>query len=260
MAKFNPPESFSFDKPTEWTDWKRRFERYRTATELNKKSGEVQVCSLVYAMGSEAENIFKSFTFTDPGHQNNYNIVMEKFDEYFFPRRNVIHERAVFHQRVQRPGEPAETFIRALYDLSEHCEFGEGRDENIRDRIVVGIQDKEQSRKLQLMADLTLAQTIQSVRQSETVNMQISAQAAEAMAATASVQEVRGAHEYKMAAQRRESGKDGAREEVQPVWENRAQGSREMPRSQFSLQQMRQERTLAEPVQNQSGEGSNRGR
>ena len=85
MAKFNPPESFSFDKPTEWTDWKRRFERYRTATELNKKSGEVQVCSLVYAMGSEAENIFKSFTFTDPGHQNNYNIVMEKFDEYFFP-------------------------------------------------------------------------------------------------------------------------------------------------------------------------------
>lgn len=51
MAKFNPPQSFSFDKPTDWTDWKRQFERYRTATELNKKPGEVQVCSLVYAMG-----------------------------------------------------------------------------------------------------------------------------------------------------------------------------------------------------------------
>lgn len=193
MAKFNPPESFSFDKPTEWPDWKRRFERYRTATELNKKSGEVQVCSLVYAMGSEAENIFKSFTFTDPAHENNFEIVMRKYDEYFFPRRNVIHERAVFHQRAQRPGEQAETFIRALYDLSEHCEFGASRDENIRDRIVVGIRDKEQSRKLQLMSDLTLAQTIQSVRQSESVNLQVGAQAIDAPIATAAVQEVRGA-------------------------------------------------------------------
>ncbi len=124
----------------------------------------------------------------------------------FFLRRNVIHERAVFHQRVQRPGEQAETFIRALYDLSEHCEFGTSRDENIQDRIVVGIRDKEQSRKLQLMSDLALAWTIQSVRQSETVNMQISAQAAEATLATASVQEVRK-EESKMAVQQQERGK-----------------------------------------------------
>ena len=44
--------------------------------------------------------------------------------------------------------------------MSEHCEFGLNRDEHIRDRIVVGIVDKELSRKLQLMAELTLAQTI----------------------------------------------------------------------------------------------------
>lgn len=43
------------------------------------------------------------------------------------------------------------------------------REENIRDHIVVRILDKELSRKLQLMADLTLAQTIQTVRQSEEV-------------------------------------------------------------------------------------------
>lgn len=192
MAKFNPPENFSFDKPTEWTDWKRRFERFRVATKLNKENGEVQVSSLIYAMGSEAENVFKSFTFAEEAHQNDYKIVMDKYDEYFFPKRNVIHERAIFYQRVQRTGEKAESFIRALYELSEHCEFGINRGENIRDRIVVGILDKEQSRKLQLMSDLTLAQTIQSVRQSETVSMQVSEQG-EASSATAAVQEVQGA-------------------------------------------------------------------
>ncbi|KAK0146758.1 hypothetical protein N1851_013875 [Merluccius polli] len=176
MAKFNPPTNFSFDKPAEWPDWKQRFVRFRSATKLNKEDGAVQVSSLIYAMGSESENIFRSFTFTDEGQQDNFDVVLAKFDEYFVPRRNVIHERARFHQRIQRPGEKAETFIRALYELSEHCDFGASREENIRDRIVVGILDKDVSRKLQLVKDLTLAVTIETVRQSEEVASQVSMQ------------------------------------------------------------------------------------
>lgn len=176
MAKFTPPTNFAFDKPAEWPDWKQRFVRFRTATKLNKEDGAVQVSSLIYAMGSESENVFRSFTFTEEGQENNFDVVLAKFDEYFVPRRNVIHERACFHQRLQRPGEKAETFIRALYELSEHCDFGANREENIRDRIVVGILDKEVSRKLQLMKDLTLAVTIETVRQSEEVASQVSMQ------------------------------------------------------------------------------------
>lgn len=128
---------------------------------------------LIYAMGSEAENIYKSFVFAREEQRNYFEIVLGKFNEYFFPRRNVIHERACFHQRVQQPGERAEAFIRALYELSEHCEFGAMRDKSIRDRIVVGILDKDLSRRLQLITDLTLAQTIQTVRQSEEVATQV---------------------------------------------------------------------------------------
>ncbi|XP_057686294.1 uncharacterized protein LOC130912315 isoform X2 [Corythoichthys intestinalis] len=113
MAMFSPPANFSFEKPTEWPDWKQRFERYRIATKLDKDEGPVQ--------------------------------------------------------RVQRPGENAESFIRALHEISKHCDFGAARDEHIRDRIVVGIRDKELSRMLQLMSDLTLALTIQTVRLSEEV-------------------------------------------------------------------------------------------
>lgn len=61
-----------------------------------------------------------------------------------------------------------------MYDLSEHCEFGACKEENIRDRIVVGIRNKDLSRRLQLMKDLTLAQMNQIVRQSEEVAAQVS--------------------------------------------------------------------------------------
>ena len=60
MAKFQPPESFCFEKPAEWPAWKKRFSHYRTATKVDKEDGLVQVSTLVYALGKEAENLLSS--------------------------------------------------------------------------------------------------------------------------------------------------------------------------------------------------------
>ena len=49
-----------------------------------------------------------------------------------------------------------EQFITSLYSLAEHCEYGEMKDETIRDCIVVGIRDRPLSEQLQLDAELTL--------------------------------------------------------------------------------------------------------
>ena len=39
-----------------------------------------------------------------------------------------------------------EAFVRNPYELAEHCEFGTQRDEQMRDRIVIGILDKSLSK------------------------------------------------------------------------------------------------------------------
>ncbi|KAL6482004.1 hypothetical protein MHYP_G00100840 [Metynnis hypsauchen] len=174
MAKFNPPSEFKFDRPADWPEWKQRFSRYRLATKLSKDNGEIQVSSLIYSMGSEAEKIFSSFHFASEEEGKDFDAVLKKFDEYFIPRRNVIHERACFYQRSQQQGETAEQYIRVLYELAEYCEFGDKRDEHIRDRLVVGIQDL--SRKFQLKVDLTLAEVIDQARQAEEITKQISLQ------------------------------------------------------------------------------------
>ena len=59
--KFNPPDCFLFDKPADWPEWKQRFLRFRTTTKLDRETPAVQVSSLVYAMGREAEKIYGSF-------------------------------------------------------------------------------------------------------------------------------------------------------------------------------------------------------
>ena len=88
-------------------------------------------------MGREASKIFKSFTFAEPTEEapqdpkDDYDMVMAKFESYFIPKRNIIHERTKFHQRNQTSGESIENFLRSLRELARYCEFGDNEDENI---------------------------------------------------------------------------------------------------------------------------------
>ena len=108
----------------------------------------------------------------------------------------------------------AESFIRTLYELKENCDFGETKSKHIRDRLVLGIRNKELSRKLQLTSDLTLETAVQMVRQTEDVAQQISQQEQQT---TLNVQEVshrrparRGGRQH---ARKRKGGPEQARSE-----------------------------------------------
>ena len=60
----------------------------------------------------------------------------------------------------------------ALYDLARHCNYGEIKDEMIRDRLVVGIRECSLSEKLQLDPSLTLETAKKTIHQREAVHEQ----------------------------------------------------------------------------------------
>ena len=122
-------------------------------------------------MGDQADDILTSFKLST-SQLKQYHTVKTKFDEHFVVRRNVIFERAKFNRRRQEDGETVDTFITALHALAEHCDYGTLKDEMIRDRIVVGLQDSKLSEKLQLDSELSLAKAINHARQSEAVKKQ----------------------------------------------------------------------------------------
>ena len=75
-------------------------------------------------MGPEADHVFASFKFDEADDADGFDVVLQKFDSYFIPKRNVTYERAQIHRRQQKDGETVEGSVRALYDIAEHCGFG----------------------------------------------------------------------------------------------------------------------------------------
>ena len=58
--KITAPEMFDFKKPEEWIHW---FGQYQMAIDLHNKSEEIQVNTLLYAMGDAAINAMTTFIF-----------------------------------------------------------------------------------------------------------------------------------------------------------------------------------------------------
>ena len=173
MATFqvNPPDKFNFKLPEDWPKWLRRFERFRQASGLFEKSEEVQVNTLLYSMGDEADDILSTFGLTDT-QKKEYKTIKDKFFEFFIAKRNIVYERAKFNRRKQEDNESVDGFVTDLYNLAEHCNYGTLHDELIRDRIVVGIRDLALSEKLQIIEDLTLTKALNMARQWEAVKKQ----------------------------------------------------------------------------------------
>lgn len=163
-VQVSPPESFDFSNLDGWPDWKTVMGRYFTISKLNDADEKEKIDTFLYIMGKGSEPIFKKFP---ENKKATLASVLEEFDKYFKPHKNVIFDRFLFNSRKQMPGESIETFITDLYSLIEKCDYGNLKDELLRDRIVVGMSDSKTSEILQLKADLTLSEAVKIARSAE---------------------------------------------------------------------------------------------
>ena len=74
-----PPSSFDFKTPDEWSRWKRCFEQFCLATGLPAKDDDRQVGNLLYCMGEGAEDTLTS-TNISASDRKKYNVMIRQFD------------------------------------------------------------------------------------------------------------------------------------------------------------------------------------
>ena len=123
-----------------WKFFKQMWRNYEIASGLAKKQPTVKSATSAVVMGKECFQILQNLALTEE-QRNSSTEVINRLDEYFLPRSNVIYERYKFNARDQAANESIDKYVTNLRHLAASCEFGNLKDQLIRDRIVLGICD-----------------------------------------------------------------------------------------------------------------------
>ncbi|UYV79423.1 K02A2.6-like [Cordylochernes scorpioides] len=155
-----------------WRMFKQRLMLYLEATEKATKPDKLKVAILLNFIGEEALEVFNTFHLKEDEAEN-FDLVINKFDDFCEPKKNVIFERFKFFSATQKDGESIDSFITELKGLSTSCEFESQKDSSIRDHIVYGIQDKALQERLLREPNLTLLKAIEMCKTDEISKQQI---------------------------------------------------------------------------------------
>ena len=148
-GKFSPPKELFFtgNLSENWSKWKCEFGFYLTAIESTSKPDAVKTSRLLTAIGEKGREVYYTFTFTDETEAMEYSTVLQKFDAYMSPKKNITYMGYRFFSCKQREGQSIDDFATELKSRAQHGEFDTLRDSLIRDKIVIGVKSKESPRK-----------------------------------------------------------------------------------------------------------------
>ena len=148
MEQFQLPEPLSFqgNLPENWRRWKQRFKVYMVASGKNSKGDEVKAATFLHLAGPEALEVFNMLSFDNTGDEKELDKLVDKFEAYCIPRKNVTWERHEFNIRNQQT---VDQYVTDLRNKVKTCEFEALTDSLVKDRLVCGvISEKTRSRLL----------------------------------------------------------------------------------------------------------------
>ena len=114
---------------------------------------EIQCSTLSTIPGKEALEIFNTFVFSKE-ETNKIQPLINKFQEYCTPKKNVTFERRVFNTMNQGQEESIDIYVTEFQKLARSCELCQLHNSLIKDRIICGIQNAEVKARLLRKEDL----------------------------------------------------------------------------------------------------------
>ena len=104
----------------------------------------------MHCAGQDVQDIF--VTLSDPGPdpdgETQYAKAMRLLDAHFLPQVKIPFERHQFRQTKQEESETADQFVTRLCQLSENCDLGTSKEEQIRYQLIDKCRSHDLRKKL----------------------------------------------------------------------------------------------------------------
>ena len=162
-----PPAPVNIDSnPADsWRLFRQKWQNYATITQLQMQPAEYQVALFLHTIGDAALQIYNGFTFDTDDDSRSVADILAKFDNFAVGEINECYERFVFHNRNQQQNEPFEQFLTSIRVLVKSCNFFDAcRSSTLRDRIILGVIDRDVQETLLKERNISLERTIDICR------------------------------------------------------------------------------------------------
>ncbi|GBL54047.1 hypothetical protein AVEN_188016-1 [Araneus ventricosus] len=117
------------------------------------------------------KQLFEIYLIASAEDRKDFDKVVNHFEKFTTPKRNVVVERFIFNQRCQEEGETFDVFVMDLKKLVKSCEFGDQSDSVVCDRIVLGVGDASLQERMLRESDLSLERAIDLGKTAELIKI-----------------------------------------------------------------------------------------
>ncbi|UYV83365.1 K02A2.6-like [Cordylochernes scorpioides] len=149
------------------------FEIFAIAVNLESMPLVRQQAILKHIAGEKTVMIYKTFHISENDTYPNVKEMLDMLTNHFKLFRNTIQRRNAFFTCVQKERLGIMEFVTELKHLAQECEFENLTESLIRDRLIIGILDREVKRKLLEDPQLTLPRAISIAMISESTCSQV---------------------------------------------------------------------------------------
>ena len=151
----------------DWVSYTERLVQYFVANDISEE-GDKRRAILLSSCGPTTYQLLRNLVAPGKPTDKSFTQIVELVRDHHQPRPSTIVQRFNFHTRSQKPGEKISEFVAQLRKLSEHCSFGEGLQDMLRDRLVCGCKDHRLQCKLLAETDLTFEKAFKIAKAAET--------------------------------------------------------------------------------------------
>ena len=128
-----------------FSNYLERLEFYFLANDISDDGKKKAI--FLSSVGSETYKLIRDLCTPDAPTSKNFTDICSLLNEHLNPEPNVIVERYTFYSRTRKENESVADYVAQLRHLSRHCNFRDLND-NIRDRIVCGVNNSQIQQKL----------------------------------------------------------------------------------------------------------------
>ncbi|CAI9728265.1 Hypothetical predicted protein [Octopus vulgaris] len=175
MENLPHPKDLDFNQENlaaAWKKWKKEFNLFLIATESDMKPDKVKTSMFLTCIGSKGRDIHSTLDFDSPDEEMNLQTVIEKFDAYCEPRKNITFLRHKFFTCGQAEHQKFDEYVVELRQKAQQCEFGNLTDSLTKDILICGIRDMRLRERLLREPNLDLQKTIQAGQSAEQTRLQ----------------------------------------------------------------------------------------